>query len=104
MAGMILVIMVSLLFLGFPMLVPLLVASVAMFLVYFPSLDPAIVVQQMIGGVKPAALITRPATIPSVTASVHAVTGRSLPATSTKHKRQAADGPESSLIPHRLGI
>ena len=60
MAGMILVIMVSLLFLGFPMLVPLLVASVAMFLVYFPSLDPAIVVQQMIGGVKPAALTAVP--------------------------------------------
>jgi len=60
MAGMIVLIMVSLLFLGFPMLAPLLVASIAMFLIYFPSLDPAIVVQQMIGGVKPAALTAVP--------------------------------------------
>lgn len=60
MAGSILLVMTSLLFLGFPMLAPLLVASLVMFLVYFPSLDPAIVVQQMIGGVKPAALVAVP--------------------------------------------
>lgn len=60
MAGLILLVMISLLFLGFPMLAPLLVASLVMFFVYFPSLDPAIVVQQMIGGVKPAALIAVP--------------------------------------------
>lgn len=60
MAGSILLIMLGLLFLGFPMLAPLLVASLVMFLVYFPSLDPAIVVQQMIGGVKPAALVAVP--------------------------------------------
>ena len=42
------------------MVAPLLVASLVMFFIYFPSLDPAIVVQQMIGGVKPAALVAVP--------------------------------------------
>lgn len=53
-------IMIVLLFLGFPMMVPLLAASLAAFLFFFPSIDPAILIQQMIGGVRPAALVAVP--------------------------------------------
>lgn len=60
MTWMILGIMIGLLLLGFPMLVPLLAATLAVFLFFFPSMDPAIMVQQMIGGIKPAALIAVP--------------------------------------------
>ncbi len=57
---MILVVMLGLLLFGFPMMVPLLSATLGCFLFYFPDLEPAIVVQQMIGGIKPAALIAVP--------------------------------------------
>lgn len=60
MAVMIIVIMFGLLFLGFPMMVPLLAAALATLIVFYPSLDPAILIQQMIGGIKPAALIAVP--------------------------------------------
>jgi tripartite ATP-independent transporter DctM subunit len=53
-------IMIALLLLGFPMMVPLIVATLAVFLVFYPSMDPAILIQQMIGGIKPAALIAVP--------------------------------------------
>lgn len=52
--------MVVLLLLGFPLKVPLLVAALAAFVFYFPDMDPMILVQQMIGGIKPAALIAVP--------------------------------------------
>lgn len=52
--------LLPLLFLGFPMKVPLLVASLALVLVFFPGADPSTLVQQMIGGVQPAALIAVP--------------------------------------------
>ncbi len=55
-----LIIMVVLLLCGFPMKMPLISAAVLGFLVYFPDLSLQILIQQMIGGVKPAALIAVP--------------------------------------------
>ncbi len=52
-------IMLGLLLLGFPMMVPLLVATLVGF-VFFLGMDPQLMIQQMIGGVKPAALIAVP--------------------------------------------
>lgn len=60
MALMILSVMITFLLLGFPMMVPLLVASFAAFVCYYPSMSPAIMVQQIIGGISPAALIAVP--------------------------------------------
>ena len=61
MALLILTIMVILLLLGYPMVVPLIVAAVAVLLVYFPDFDnTAVIIQQWIGGIKPAALIAVP--------------------------------------------
>jgi C4-dicarboxylate transporter, DctM subunit len=53
-------IMIFLLLLGYPMKVPLLTATVVGLLVYFPDVSMEVVVQQMIGGIKPAALIAVP--------------------------------------------
>lgn len=53
-------IMLLLLLLGFPMKMPLLGATLLAFLIYFPSLEPMFLIQQMIGGVKPAALVAVP--------------------------------------------
>ena len=53
-------ILVVLLFVGFPMMVPLLVASLATLVVFFPGVAGDVVIQQMIGGVKPSALIAVP--------------------------------------------
>ena len=60
MALMIISIMIAFLLLGFPMMVPLLVASLTAFVFYYPSMSPAIMVQQIIGGISPAALIAVP--------------------------------------------
>ncbi|MGD8860869.1 MAG: TRAP transporter large permease [Myxococcales bacterium] len=49
-----------LLFMGFPMKVPLLSAALLALLVFFPGGDPSTLVQQMISGVEPAALIAVP--------------------------------------------
>ncbi|MDP5293196.1 TRAP transporter large permease [Oceanimonas sp. CHS3-5] len=57
---MMLSIMLLLLLAGFPMMMPLLVAAVMALLVYLPDLNPHVLVQQMIGGVKPGALIAVP--------------------------------------------
>ena len=54
------VIMVGLLFTGYPMKVPLIAAAVVVLVLYFPDVDLAVVVQQWIGGIKPAALIAVP--------------------------------------------
>ena len=51
--------MIVLLLLGFPMMIPLICASLLGFFVYF-GMDPEVIIQQMIGGVKPAALIAVP--------------------------------------------
>ena len=53
-------IMGALLFLGFPMMVPLLAASVIIMYLYFPVFDPMILVQQMISGILPPSLIAVP--------------------------------------------
>ncbi len=53
-------IMLVLLMLGYPMKVPLLAAALAVLWVFHPDVTPAVLVQQMIGGIKPAALIAVP--------------------------------------------
>ena len=52
--------MIVLLLLGFPMLVPLLAATVVGLVAFFPGVSPEVIIQQMIGGVKPSALIAVP--------------------------------------------
>ncbi|MFW6028527.1 MAG: TRAP transporter large permease [bacterium] len=52
--------MIVLLILGFPMMIPLIGAALLGFFVFFSGLKPEIIIQQMIGGVKPAALIAVP--------------------------------------------
>jgi len=53
-------VMILLLIAGFPMMMPLLAATLLAFVIYMPELNMQLVVQQMIGGVKPAALIAVP--------------------------------------------
>lgn len=60
MTELMLIVMVVLLLAGFPMKMPLISAAMLGFLVYFPTMSPQILIQQMIGGVKPAALIAVP--------------------------------------------
>lgn len=60
MALTILLIMLGLMLSGFPMMVPMLVATFVGFFVYFPNLKPDIIVQQMVSGISPVALITVP--------------------------------------------
>ena len=60
MAFAILGLMLLLLFLGYPMKVPLTIAALFVALVWFPGAAPETLVQQMIGGVQPAALIAVP--------------------------------------------
>ena len=55
-----LLLMIVLLLLGFPMMVPLIGATMLGFFVYFAGMEPNIMIQQMIGGVKPAALVAVP--------------------------------------------
>ncbi|HSR71489.1 MAG TPA: TRAP transporter large permease [Kiloniellales bacterium] len=52
--------MLVLLLLGFPMMIPLIGATLLGFFVFFAGMKPEIIIQQMIGGVKPAALIAVP--------------------------------------------
>ncbi len=60
MAMTMLAVMVVLMLLGFPMMVPMLVATLAGFLIYLPNLKTDIIIQQMISGISPVALITVP--------------------------------------------
>jgi len=60
MALAILGLMLLLLFLGYPMKVPLTAAALLVVFVWFPGAAPETLVQQMIGGVEPAALIAVP--------------------------------------------
>ncbi len=53
-------VMCLLLIAGYPMMMPLLAATVLAFVVYFPNLGMQQIVQQMIGGVKPSALVAVP--------------------------------------------
>ena len=56
----ILALMLVLLFLGYPMKVPLTVAALFVVTLWFPGAAPETLVQQMFGGVQPAALIAVP--------------------------------------------
>ncbi len=53
-------IMFVLLFLGFPMMIPLITAPIIIIWFYYPGFDPMILTQQMIGGILPASLIAVP--------------------------------------------
>lgn len=52
--------MIVLLLLGFPMMVPLAVGAFATMMIYFPAVNPSMLVQQIIGGVQPVSLIAVP--------------------------------------------
>jgi len=52
--------MVALLLLGFPMMIPLVAATFVAFVGFFSGISPEIMVQQMLGGIRPAALIAVP--------------------------------------------
>ncbi len=52
--------MIVLLLLGFPMMIPLIGATMLGFFVFFSGMKPEIMIQQMIGGIKPTALIAVP--------------------------------------------
>jgi len=54
------VVLVLLLAAGFPMMVPLLAASLVLVTVFLAPVDPALLVQQMIGGVQPSVLTAVP--------------------------------------------
>ena len=60
MATTMLAVMVVLMLLGFPMMDPMLAATLAGFLLYLPNLKTDIIIQQMISGISPVALITVP--------------------------------------------
>ncbi len=60
MVALVFAVMIVLLFMGFPMMVPLIAAALALMWVYFPYTDPAILIQQMIGGVSPSVLTAVP--------------------------------------------
>ncbi len=53
-------VMIGLLLLGFPMMIPLLAATIIAFIAFFPGMPTTNIVQQMIGGVSPTALIAVP--------------------------------------------
>lgn len=53
-------VMLVLLIAGFPMMIPLIAASLVAFFGFFSGLSPDVMIQQMIGGVKPSALIAVP--------------------------------------------
>ncbi|AEV37456.1 TRAP dicarboxylate transporter, DctM subunit [Pseudovibrio sp. FO-BEG1] len=60
MTELMLTVMIALLLFGFPMKMPLISAAFIGFLIYFPNFSPQILIQQMIGGVKPSALVAVP--------------------------------------------
>ena len=70
--------MLVLLMLGFPMKVPLLAAALVALIVSFPSMDRTILIQQWIGGIKPAALIAVPMFIFAADIMVRGQTARLL--------------------------
>lgn len=55
-----LIVMAVLLGLGFPMVVPLAVAALVLLFGFFGSIDPALLIQQMVGGVQPVVLTAVP--------------------------------------------
>lgn len=55
-----LVIMVVLLLLNFPMMIPLIVAPLIVVLIFYPNLDPMLLIQQMMSGIEPYVLLAVP--------------------------------------------
>jgi tripartite ATP-independent transporter DctM subunit len=53
-------IMVILLFFGFPMMIPMIIAPLIVLLIYFPNLDPMMLMQQLYAGVQPFVLLAVP--------------------------------------------
>ncbi|NCC97619.1 MAG: TRAP transporter large permease subunit, partial [Synergistales bacterium] len=53
-------VMTVLLLLGFPMMVPLMAGALITLVVYFPNLDPTMLMQQVIGGIQSMSLIAVP--------------------------------------------
>ncbi len=60
MLTLLLIVLIVLLLLGFPMMVPLTAAALALMVVFFGTLEPQLLIQQMIGGVKPPVLVAVP--------------------------------------------
>ncbi|MCG8633408.1 MAG: TRAP transporter permease, partial [Desulfobacterales bacterium] len=56
----VIIIMLTLLLLGYPMKVPLLGGALFIFVFYFPNLNKLILAQQTINGVKPISLVAVP--------------------------------------------
>ena len=54
------VVMIVLLLMGYPMMVPLMVGAMVLMFASFPSVNPATLVQQMIGGVEQSVLVAVP--------------------------------------------
>jgi hypothetical protein len=90
--------MIGLLLLGFPMMVPLLAASWVTFVFFFPSLDPAILVQQRIGGIKPAALIAVPMFIFAADIMLKGQAANRLLEVVTAFQGEGRDGPIDMLF------
>ncbi len=55
-----LIIMIGLLALGFPMMIPMLAASIVAILIYMPNVDPMFLVQQMMQGISSYVLLAVP--------------------------------------------
>jgi tripartite ATP-independent transporter DctM subunit len=53
-------VMLILLLAGFPMMMPLMVSTLIAFFFYLAPLNPTIIIQQMVGGVQPSALVAIP--------------------------------------------
>lgn len=53
-------IMVVLLLLGFPMLIPMIIAPLVVLITYFPNLNPLLATQQLVAGVQPFVLLAVP--------------------------------------------
>lgn len=60
MATLLFVIMICLLIFGFPMMMPLLASTLIGFKTYYPAMPDQFIIQQMIYGIKPAALVAVP--------------------------------------------
>ncbi|WP_078555634.1 TRAP transporter large permease [Bacillus alkalicellulosilyticus] len=60
MVATLLVVMIVLLLIGFPMMIPLIVAPLLVVIIFFPNVDPIFMVQQMIQGISPEVLLAVP--------------------------------------------
>ncbi len=60
MVATLLTIMIVLLALGFPMMIPMIVGPLVLVILFFPNLDPMLLIQQMMQGISPNALLAVP--------------------------------------------